>query len=331
MEKEPRTTPFAPGSMVADRYEIRCLLGKGGMGQVFLAYDHRLERDVALKTMKRQFTYEHDSVARFEREVRLVRQLDHPGIVKLYETCNWKGLLFYTMEYVEGKTLRCLLREQQRLDLPAAVNVLCQVCDALAHAHKVTIHRDLSPDNIMVLPDGSVRLLDFGLAKLDDRFSGLTLIGSNIGKLRYMAPEQELNAAAVDRRADLYSLGIIFYELLVGRTPAPGKKITSLRPELPRETEKFFRRVLAQKPADRCYSAREFREELQNLLRLYEERGTATFASRLRKFIRDNALFRFLFRTDAKNARRAADGREASGSGSGSRKEASRTGGRRGT
>ena len=327
MQKAPGAAPFEPGSMVADRYEIRCLLGKGGMGQVYLAHDRQMERHVAIKTMKRQFTSERDAVSRFEREVTLVRQLDHPGIVKLYETHNWNGILFYTMEYVEGKTLRCLLRERQRLDFPFVADVLRQVCDALAHAHKITIHRDLSPDNIMVLPDGSVRLLDFGLAKLDDRFSGLTLIGSNLGKLKYMAPEQELNAAAVDRRADLYSLGIIFYELLAGHTPAPGKKITRLRPELPRKTEEFMRRVLARKPEERCYSAREFREELQNLLRLYEERRTATAASRLRSFFRDSILFRWLFRTGAKDARRAAQDGKVAGSGSGSGKGTSNSGG----
>jgi serine/threonine-protein kinase len=246
-------------------------------------------------------------VARFAREVTLSRQLNHPGIVKLYETHNWNGTLFYTMEYVQGKTLRRWLSEKRRLDFGCAVRVLCLVADALEHAHRITIHRDLSPENIMVLPDGTVRLLDFGLAKLDDKFKGLTMAGANLGKMMYMAPEQELDAAGVDYRADLYSLGVIFYELLVGRTPLPGRKILDFRPDLPRETEMFLRKALARNPDDRFCSAREFRTAL---LGLYKQRAPAggTVAPPLSDddehrcekrpgfFARGGALFRRLLR-----------------------------------
>jgi serine/threonine-protein kinase len=180
------------------------------------------------------------------------------------------------MEYVEGKTLRRWLSEQKRLDFGSAARVLCLVADALEHAHRITIHRDLSPENIMVLADGSVRLLDFGLAKLDDKFKGLTMVGANLGKLMYMAPEQELDAAGVDHRADLYSLGVIFFEVLVGRTPLPGRKIRDFRPELPPETDDFIRRALARKPEDRFSSAREFREALLQLYKLYKAREAGT-------------------------------------------------------
>jgi serine/threonine-protein kinase len=152
------------------------------------------------------------------------------------------------------------------------VRVLCLVADALEHAHKITIHRDLSPENIMVLPDGSVRLLDFGLAKLDDKFKGLTMVGANLGKLMYMAPEQELDAASVDLRADLYSLGVILFEVLVGRTPLPGRKVRDFRPDLPRETDAFMAKALAGKPEERFASAREFREALLHLYKLYKAR-----------------------------------------------------------
>ncbi len=265
--------------MVADRYEIRNLVGKGGMGQVFLAHDCLTGRDVALKTLHAKYVADHDVVARFVREVTLARQLDHPGIVKLYDTHNWNSALFYTMEYVEGKTLRRWLSEKKRLDFGSAVRVLCLVADALEHAHKITIHRDLSPENIMVLPDGSVRLLDFGLAKLDDKFKGLTMVGTNLGKMMYMAPEQELDAAGVDQRADLYSLGVIFFELLVGRTPLPGRKIRDFCPDLPPETDNFFRKALARKPADRFSSSHEFRDALLRLYKLHKSREAGTAAA----------------------------------------------------
>ncbi len=305
MQDKPISLQFQPGMVVADRYEIRRLLGKGGMGQVFLAHDLKTRQDVAVKTLHRRYTSNRDAVARFVREVTLSRQLDHPGVVKLLETHNWNGTLFYTMEYVEGKTLRRWLAEQRRLDFGSAVRVLCLVADALEHAHAITIHRDLSPENIMVLPDGSVRLLDFGLAKLDDKFKGLTMVGMNLGKMMYMAPEQELDAAGVDFRADLYSLGIIFFEVLVGRTPLPGRNILDFRPELPRETDGFLRKALARDPNDRFSSAREFRTELLHLYKLYTANGSAAAspvdggcapARRPNFFVRSSAFLRRLLR-----------------------------------
>ena len=289
---------FGPGAVIADRYEIRSVIGSGGMGDVYLVHDLKVREDVALKTLNREFVSNRNAAARFEREVKLARRLHHPGIIKLYETHDWNGVLFYTMEYVEGRTLRCWLREGQRPDLATTVRMLCLVCDVLEHVHKITIHRDLSPENIMVLPDGSVRLLDFGLAKLDDEFKGLTATGSNLGKLMYMAPEQELDASRVDRRADLYSLGVIFFEMLVGCTPRSGQKVTELRPELPPETEKFVRKALARKPEERFSSAREFREALRRLCGPQETR-----AHRADIFVSSRAILKQLFRTIAQNGR----------------------------
>ncbi len=285
--------------MVADRYEIRSQLGRGGMGLVLLAHDHELGRDVALKALRRELMSNPDSIARFEREIKLAHRFRHPGIVNLYEVHNWNGTLFYTMEYVDGRTLRCWLTEEKRADLKTAVDILCRVCDVLDYAHKSTIHRDLSPDNIMVLPDGSVRVLDFGLAKLDDRFAGLTVAGSNLGKLSYMAPEQELNAARVDRRADLYSLGIIFYELLAGHTPKLGEKLTRLRSDLPRETKAFMRRALARKPDERFFSAREFREALIHLQARQQARRKGVFPFCADLFKRGGAFLKRLIRLGA--------------------------------
>lgn len=258
-----------PGAVLAERYEIRGLLGEGGVGRVFVARDHETGRDVALKVLHAKYASSHDCVARFAREAALVRKLDHPGIVKLYATHHWNGVLFHSMEYVRGKTLRRWLGERRQLDLGSAVRVLCLVADALQHAHQITIHRDLSPENIMVLSDGSVRLLDFGLAKLNDQFEGITEAGSTLGKFMYMAPEQELDASCVDCRADLYSLGVVFFETLVGRPPLSGRRVRDFCPLLPPETDAFFQKALARNPGDRFSSALEMREAMLQLHRLY--------------------------------------------------------------
>ena len=257
------------GAVIADRYEILGVLGEGGAGTVFVVLDHNTGEEVALKMLHPRYAAHRDCVARFMREIALARQLDHPGIVKLYEMQNSNECMFYTMEYLRGKTLRDWLADRRLLDFDSAVQILCLVADALEHAHQITIHRDLSPENIMVLPDGSVRLLDFGVAKLNDQFEGLTMTGSTLGKLMYMAPEQELDASGVDHRADLYSLGVIFFELLVGRTPLPGREVRDFCPHLPPEIDDFFRKALARRPEDRFSSAREMREAMLRLQDLY--------------------------------------------------------------
>lgn len=242
------------------------------MGEVYLVHDRNTGQDVALKTLHSKYGTSRHAIARFVREVRLARGLNHPGIVKIYDAQKWQDTLFYTMEYLQGKSLRRWLQQRQRLDFGPTVRVLCLVASALEHAHRITTHRDLSPENIMVLPDGSVRLFDFGLAKLDDQFKNLTAVGVNLGKLKYMAPEQELNASEVDHRADLYSLGVIFFEMLTGRVPMPGQRITDFRPELPPEADLFLSKALAREPDDRFSSAREFHDALLNLYKLQKAR-----------------------------------------------------------
>ncbi|MBP9003734.1 MAG: serine/threonine protein kinase [Candidatus Hydrogenedentes bacterium] len=262
MESAKTDMTLAPGVVVADRYEILDTIGKGGMGEVYLAKDRQTGGQVAIKTLRARYLTNKQAIARFVREVNLVRQMNHPGIIKIYDAQKWENTLFYAMEYLEGKSLRLWLRQKGQLDLASTVRVLCLVASALQYAHNFTIHRDLSPENIMVLRDGTVRLLDFGLAKLDDQFKGLTMVGANLGKLRYMAPEQELNAAEVDHRADLYPLGLMLFEMLAGKLPAPGEKLTSIRPDLPAELDDFIAKATARDPNERFQSAQEFRDEL---------------------------------------------------------------------
>lgn len=256
---------FSTGSRVANRYLIHKKLGRGGMGEVYLATDEVTAHQVALKTMHAKYAKSKHATARFVREVKTARSLDHPGIVKIYDARKWGDILFYTMEYIEGKSIRRWLQQRKTLELSNVVRVLCLVADALSHAHRITIHRDLSPENVMVLRDGSVRILDFGLAKLDDQFKGLTVAGVNLGKLQYMAPEQQINPASVDHRADIFSLGVIFFEMLTGHAPEPNERITDLCPDLPPEANAFVDKAMARNPDERFSSAREFRTALVEL------------------------------------------------------------------
>ncbi len=267
-----------PGHVIAERYIIKKKLGRGGMGEVFLVTDTRNNRQIALKTLHAKYSKSRQAISRFVREVQTVRKLNHPGIVKVLDARKWNETLFYTMEYIDGKSLRMWLQQRKRLELASVVRVLALVADALAHAHQVTIHRDLSPENIMVSRDGSVRLVDFGLAKLDDQFKGLTVVGANLGKAHYMAPEQQTNPAGVDHRADIYPLGVIFFELLTGRAPLPGLKITTLRPDLPAETDAFLEKTMAPNPDNRYATAVEFKNALMNIYRLSQAQKEAAGA-----------------------------------------------------
>lgn len=260
---------FEVGSLFADRYEIKQLLGKGGMGMVYHAHDWKLQRDVALKTLLPKYARNSQAVRRFNREVAAAQQLDHPCVVKIFDARKHENTLFYTMEYLDGKSLRDLMiaREQrgQHMGLGSTVRVLCLICHALEHAHLYTIHRDVSPENVMVLPNGDVKLLDFGLAKLTTIDADLTRIGISLGKIQYGAPEQREDAKNVDLRADIYSLGIMLYEMLSGKFPLGGKKLTELAKELPPECDTIISMSTANNPADRYSSAKEFRIALQTM------------------------------------------------------------------
>ena len=296
-------------SVIADRYVVREKLGRGGMGSVNLVQDKQTGQMVALKTLHTKYANSKHAIARFIREVNTSRKLNHPGIVKVYEASKWNNTLFYTMEYIRGKSLRRWLQERHNLEFNSVVRVLCLVADALQHAHQITIHRDLSPENIMVLPDGSIRLLDFGLAKLDDQFKGLTVVGANLGKIHYMAPEQQLNPAGVDYRADIFSLGVMFYELLCGRSPQSGYKVTEIRPELPVECNAFVEKATHPDPNLRFQSSREFRDALLNLYRIQEARTKKTVKKPEGLFGKISAFFTNLFSRPQKSGSQRKRGR----------------------
>jgi serine/threonine-protein kinase len=253
---------LTPGDVVGDRYQVERFIGRGGMGMVYLVHDRKEDRNVALKTLLPQYVENENAVKRFVREVELVKRLNHPGIVKIYEAWRLEDILMYTMEYIEGKSLRHFMTERKRLGLGSTVRVLSLLCHALEHAHKVTIHRDLSPENVMVLTDHSIRLLDFGLAKLSNNEGAFTRVGISLGKMQYMAPEQRANATNVDQRADVYSLGVMFYEMLSGQLPKGFQRVTELAPGLPPECDALLEKALAPMADDRMATAHDFRKEL---------------------------------------------------------------------
>jgi len=267
---EPQISEGKEIYIIADRYEVLKPLGRGGMGKVFLVQDKQTNQRLALKLMRAQYQHNQKAIARFLREVEAVRQLNHPCIVKIFDAQMEGEQLFYTMEYVDGRSIRDWLMNKGPLSFGNTVRILALVADALEHAHQITIHRDISPDNVMVCRDGSVRLMDFGLAKLADAQTPLTMIGTNLGKIQYSAPEQRKNAAGVDKRADIYPLGVMFFEMLVGRRPQPGDKLSRLKPDLPKECDEFLEKATASSPEERFQSAKEFRDTLLNLYKQWK-------------------------------------------------------------
>jgi len=250
-------TEFTPGDLIADRYEVRRVLGRGGMGRVYLVTDRETGQRLALKTILPQYAANEYAVRRFIREVTAIRRFNHPAIVKIYDARRVGPLMFYTMDYVQGKSLRDWLSERGRLGLGSTVRILALLAHALEHAHQFTIHRDISPENVMILSNGTIRLLDFGLVKLTDADAAFTRIGISLGKQHYQAPEQRASAAEVDPRADIYSMGVLFYEMLSGKLPFPDVPLTELVPNLPSQCDGFVAKAMADLPEKRFATAQD--------------------------------------------------------------------------
>ncbi|MEK6300022.1 MAG: protein kinase [Acidobacteriota bacterium] len=219
-------------------YEILSSIGAGGMGEVYLAQDVRLERNVAIKLLPLQFTANAESVRRFEREAKSASALNHPNIITIYEIGEANGSRYIAAEYIEGKTLRQHFR-RERMSLREALDVATQVASALSAAHRAgIIHRDIKPENVMLRPDGYVKVLDFGLVKLseertivlaDDTYTinETTEPGKVMGTVRYMSPEQA-RGQTVDARSDIFSLGVMLYEMITGCAPFEGESVADI-------------------------------------------------------------------------------------------------------
>jgi eukaryotic-like serine/threonine-protein kinase len=257
------------------KYKVLRPLGKGGMGQVFLAEQGALERPVALKVLATRHAEKPAAIGRFLREARALAAMDHPNIVRAYDVEQQGPVLFLVLEYVEGASLREVLDTHGPLDVARAVDVIRQAARGLQHAHEAGwVHRDIKPGNLLLTPQGTVKVLDLGLARLrDDDTDCLTReFRAILGTIDYLAPEQSLDSHAVDGRADIYALGATFYELLTGQPPfrrsTIEQKVTAhrhlrprplrlLRAGVPAQLETVLERMLAKKPAHRYQAAAE--------------------------------------------------------------------------
>jgi tRNA A-37 threonylcarbamoyl transferase component Bud32 len=274
------------GRVVAARYELSTVIGQGGMGQVWTAYDRRLDRRVAVKLLRPDrmaaATGADDMRRRFVRECRVTAQVDHPGLVTVHDAGSDGDELFLVMQYVDGADLADHLAEHEPYPWQWAVAVAAQLCAVLAAVHAVPIvHRDLKPRNVMVKPDGTLTVLDLGVASVVDAdTTRLTHTGSPIGSPAYMAPEQAMGGA-VGPYTDLYALGILLHELLSGDTPfagttalgvlhrhlhEPPQPLRFLRPEIPEALETLVLRLLAKDPQHRPAGAQDVYEQLLPLL-----------------------------------------------------------------
>jgi hypothetical protein len=263
------------------RYQLLAKLGEGGMGQVYLANDTRLDRRVALKVLPPDSINDPDAVARFRREAKALAQLAHPGIVQAFDCEEDAGRHFLVMEYVEGQSLAAVLKGKGRLAPARAADYAYQAAQALQHAHeRGLVHRDIKPSNLLLTTDGRVKLLDLGLARfLQDQVAdpSRTREGVGMGTPDYAAPEQFRDARTADARADVYSLGCTLYQLLTGQVPFPGSSLSEkydahatrepapvedLCPEVPGGLALAVRRMMAKRPGDRFQSAAEVAEAL---------------------------------------------------------------------
>jgi serine/threonine protein kinase len=248
---------FKLGQTIGGRYFVQETLGQGGVGVVYKVHDNERNRTVALKVLLPQYRDNEQAIARFKREVEVLRKLNHRAIVGVFDAGRIAELFFYTMEYVDGPSVQDWIKREKRLDYTSAVGVFTQVAEALEHAHSIAVHRDLSSDNVLVLGSGAVKLLDFGQAKLEITDSPLTAAGISMGKVFYCAPEQRMNAANVDKRADIYSMGVLLYEMLSGEMPLPYAPLQERFPDVPDGVDAIVLRMLARNPDDRYSSAAE--------------------------------------------------------------------------
>lgn len=207
-----------PDMIISKRYLIIKLIGRGGMGSVYMASDKELNVDVAMKFLKPDLSKDPIVLERFKREIVLARKIVHPNVVRIYDLGEHRGARFISMEYINGKSLKFMIRKSGPIEVGEAIDIIKDICSALNAIHDLgIIHRDLKPQNILIDTDNTVKVLDFGIAHASDS-TDITTTGGLIGTPAYMSPEQ-VSGEKVDNRSDLYSLGIIMYEMFSGKLP----------------------------------------------------------------------------------------------------------------
>jgi serine/threonine-protein kinase len=265
-------------TLLGGRYEVGAPLGQGGMAEVFRGRDTRLGRDVAVKILRPELAGDPTFLARFRREAQASASLNHPNIVSVYDTGDDEGVPYIVMEYVEGRTLRDVLRTQGRMMPQRALEIVADVCAALEHAHEQGIvHRDIKPGNVMLTQQGTVKVMDFGIARaISGSASTMTQTAAVIGTAQYLSPEQA-RGEHVDARSDVYSTGCLLYELLTHQPPFTGDSPvavayqhvledptlpSTLNPDVEPAAESVVMKAMAKNPGNRYQTANEMRDDL---------------------------------------------------------------------
>ena len=285
------------GSKINDRYEIIKTLGEGGMANVYLAYDTILGREVAVKILRGDLASDPKFVRRFQREALSASSLSHPNIVEVYDVGEDDGQYYIVMEYCPGKTLKQLLKKRGSLTITEVIDIMMQITDGMAHAHDAyIIHRDIKPQNIIILENGIIKITDFGIAMALNS-TQLTQTNSVMGSVHYLPPEQASGKGSTIR-SDIYSMGILMYELLTGDVPYRGENaveialkhlkepLPSIRkylPSIPQSIENIILKSTAKNPKNRYKDAREMYEDIKTALspeRLDEPRYVYKYSER---------------------------------------------------
>ena len=268
------------GQLIDNRYKIIKSIGEGGMANVYLAFDTILEREVAVKILRGDLAEDEKFVRRFQREANSASSLKHPNIVEVYDVGEDDGKYFIVMEYINGKTLKSLIKKRGILTLEEVIDIMLQLTSAVSCAHdSYIIHRDIKPQNVMILEDGRVKITDFGIAMALNN-NELTQTNSVMGSVHYLPPEQA-NGSGSTIKSDIYSLGILMFELLTGKLPFKGENaveiaikqmrepipsVRNISPDIPQSVENVVLKACAKNPKNRYETAREMFEDIKTCL-----------------------------------------------------------------
>ena len=268
------------GQKINDRYQIIRTIGEGGMANVYLAHDTILDRDVAVKILRGDLADDEKFVRRFQREAISASSLSHPNIVEMYDVGEDDGQYYIVMEYVEGKTLKSLVKRRGALTLPEVIDIMLQLTSAVACAHdSYIIHRDIKPQNVLIKEDGTVKITDFGIAMALNS-NEITQTNSVMGSVHYLPPEQA-NGSGATIKSDIYSLGILMFELLTGKLPFKGENaveiaikqmrekipsVCEINPDIPQSIENVILKACAKNPKNRYDNVLEMHDDIKTAL-----------------------------------------------------------------